>query len=154
MAQAVPPLSWSQNTAVRHLTRAALIVAGPFLGAAGASSQDLDLEHGRTLYEQHCASCHGVDLDGQPDWQSPNPDGTYPAPPHSAEGHTWHHADAMLFDYVKQGGQAVLGDMGVPFQSGMPAFADVLSDAEIEAILGYIRSTWPQNIQAAQAARD
>ena len=44
--------------------------------------------------------------------------------------------------------------MGVPFQSGMPAFADVLSDAEIEAILGYIRTTWPQNIQAAQAARD
>ena len=43
----------------------------------------------------------------------------------------------MLFDYVKRGGQAVLGDMGVDFRSGMPAFADVLSDAEIEAILGY-----------------
>lgn len=111
-----------------------------------------DLAQGRVLYVEACASCHGAELEGQRDWQTPNPDGTYPAPPHSAEGHTWHHADAMLFDYVKRGGQAVLADLGVEFRSGMPGFGDTLTDAEIEAVLAYIRSTWPEPIQDAQAA--
>lgn len=113
-----------------------------------------DLAQGRALCVEACSSCHGASLEGQPNWQSVNPDGTYPAPPHSAEGHTWHHADAMLFDYVKRGGQAVLADMGVEFRSGMPAFDDTLTDAEIEAVLAYIRSTWPEPIQEAQAAME
>ncbi len=100
-------------------------------GGTVAQAQGLELEHGRALYVQHCASCHSAELEGQPGWRSPGPDGTYPAPPHSAEGHTWHHADAMLIDYVKRGGQAVLDGMGVEFASGMPSFGDVLTDAEI-----------------------
>lgn len=35
----------------------------------------------------------------------------------------------------------------------MPAYADVLSDDEIVAILAYIKSAWPPEIQAAQAGR-
>ena len=42
--------------------------------------------------------------------------------------------------------------MGVEFRSGMPAFGDVLTEAEIKAVLGYIASTWPEDVQAAQAA--
>lgn len=134
------------------LTRwAACSVLGLSLLSRPAAAEDA--ADGRTLYLDACASCHGADLEGQPDWQRPNPDGTYPAPPHSAEGHTWHHAEAMLFDYVKRGGRAVLADMGVTFHSAMPAFGETLTDEEIRAILAYIRSTWPDEIQQAQAAR-
>ncbi|WP_430389733.1 c-type cytochrome [Blastomonas fulva] len=108
---------------------------------------------GRALYVEHCAACHGVNLEGAPDWQSRGPDGRFPAPPHDETGHTWHHGDAMLFDYTRRGGQAFLDDLGVRFDSGMPAFDDILSDAEIEAILAYIRSTWPERIRAFQAER-
>jgi mono/diheme cytochrome c family protein len=59
----------------------------------------------------------------------------------------------MLFDYTRRGGQAYLDDLGVAFNSGMPAFGDVLSDDEIEAILAFIRSTWPDQIRAVQAER-
>ena len=38
--------------------------------------------------EQNCASCHGDNLQGQPNWQQANADGSYPAPPHDASGHT------------------------------------------------------------------
>ncbi|TVP73577.1 MAG: cytochrome c [Rhodobacteraceae bacterium] len=120
--------------------------------SAGAALSD-DLELGSALYDQHCAACHGVDLEGAPDWQRPGPDGHFPAPPHDETGHTWHHGDQMLFEYTKHGGQAYLDDMGVAFNSGMPAFGDVLRDTEIEAILAYIRSTWPARIQEIQAAR-
>jgi mono/diheme cytochrome c family protein len=112
-----------------------------------------DIDGGRTIYAAKCASCHGANLEGQPDWQSAKEDGTYPAPPHDETGHTWHHGDAMLRDYVRRGGQAVLDDMGVDFTSGMPGFGDDLTDDDIEAVLAYIRSTWPDRIRAAQSER-
>ncbi|MGR3200120.1 MAG: c-type cytochrome, partial [Paracoccus sp. (in: a-proteobacteria)] len=37
---------------------------------------------GQRLYAENCASCHGADLEGQPDWQTPLENGRYPAPPH------------------------------------------------------------------------
>ncbi len=110
-------------------------------------------ETGAALYARHCASCHGANLEGQPDWRSPKADGTYPAPPHDAEGHTWHHDDAMLQDYVTRGGQAVLDDMGVSFRSAMPAFGEILSPAEITSILDFIKSTWPDRILQARDER-
>ncbi|MGR3363435.1 MAG: c-type cytochrome [Maritimibacter harenae] len=113
-----------------------------------------DLAAGETLYADNCASCHGADLEGQPDWRSPGPDGILPAPPHDENGHTWHHDSAMLFDYTKFGGQAALEARGVTgFTSGMPGFGDSLSDEEIRDVLAYIRSTWPDQVQDVQAAR-
>ncbi len=112
-----------------------------------------DLERGRELYDANCASCHGLNLEGQSGWQSANEDGTYPAPPHDETGHTWHHGDTMLLDYIRRGGQAVLDDMEVDFTSGMPGFGDELTADDIEAVLDYIQSTRPDRIRAAQSDR-
>ena len=112
-----------------------------------------DIDLGRSVYAQTCAICHGATLQGQPNWREGNPDGTYPAPPHDQTGHTWHHGDAMLLDYIRRGGQAVLDDMDVAFPSGMPALESVLTEAEIDAVLAYIKSTWPDRIRAAQDER-
>ena len=106
---------------------------------------------GRGLYDENCASCHGANLQGQPDWKIPLENGRYPAPPHDATGHTWHHDDAMLTDYIRRGGQAVLDGMGVSMTSGMPAFGEILTDGDIAAILAFIKSTWPDRIRAIQA---
>lgn len=113
----------------------------------------LDVAQGEALYGDYCASCHGANLEGQPDWQSPGPDGRLPAPPHDETGHTWHHPDNLLFQYTKLGGREALASQGVEFDSGMPGFAGQLSDQEIWAILAYIKSTWPDRARAAQAAR-
>lgn len=115
--------------------------------------EGLDVTRGEVLYGDYCASCHGANLEGQPDWQSPGPDGRLPAPPHDATGHTWHHPDSVLFQYTKLGGREALALQGVDFDSGMPGFAGQLSDQEIWAILAYIRSTWPERARATQAAR-
>ncbi len=103
---------------------------------------------GAPLYEEACASCHGSDLEGAPDWKQPLADGSYPAPPHDETGHTWHHPDGFLFAYTKLGGQPFMPDGR---KSGMPGFAERYSDQQILAILAYIKSTWPEDAVAQQA---
>lgn len=102
---------------------------------------------GRTIYGDHCAACHGVQLEGQADWKTPLPSGRLPAPPHDASGHTWHHADEMLFRIVKEGTAAVVGGN---YESEMPGFGDTLGDAEIRAVLAFIKSTWPERERGFQ----
>ena len=106
------------------------------------------VNYGSRVYTAQCASCHGVKLQGQPDWKVRKSDGVLPAPPHDATGHTWHHSDDLLFGYTKLGGQALMLK-GV--KSGMPAFGAFLNDDDICAALAYIKSTWPPEIQAKQA---
>ena len=109
-----------------------------------------DLLMGERLYQENCASCHGANLEGQPDWRSRLPNGMLPAPPHDASGHTWHHTDRVLVDIVKRGTAAIVGN---GYESDMPGFGEVLTDEEITAIIDYIKSTWPDQIRAAQESR-
>lgn len=100
------------------------------------------VQAGEVVYQAHCASCHGAMLEGQPDWRTRDTDGLLPAPPHDASGHTWHHADDLLFEITKYGPGQVIGDSD--YRSNMPAFANVLTDADIIAVLSFIKNTWPE----------
>ncbi len=103
---------------------------------------------GKSVYAQHCISCHGSHLEGQANWRERLPNGRMPAPPHDASGHTWHHPDAVLFDIIKHG--LVPGKTAPPgYRGDMPAFS-TLSDEEIWAVLAYIKSSWPQHIRKSQ----
>lgn len=102
---------------------------------------------GRQVYAVHCAECHGVELEGEREWQGQNEDGSFRAPPHDAHGHTWHHGDDVLIEAIQLGGARLPANIGV---SNMPAYAGVLSNDEIMAVLAYIKSSWPEEIQAIQ----
>ncbi len=108
-----------------------------------------DLARGEAIYAEACASCHGVSLEGEPNWRERGPDGLLPAPPHDVTGHTWHHPDRVLFDITKYGAAAVVGG---DYESRMPGFADAYSDAEIRDVLAWIKSQWPEAAREAQAA--
>ena len=136
---------------------AALVLGGAGLtlwpaGAEGENGQILrwqDAETvalGQTIYADHCAACHGANLEGQPNWREQRENGRLPAPPHDVTGHTWHHPDALLVDITARGTAAVVGR---GYESDMMGFADVLSMEEIIAVLSYIKSTWPAEIIAA-----
>ena len=112
-----------------------------------AADQALVAE-GRGVYEKSCASCHGRNLEGQPNWRERLPNGRLPAPPHDPSGHTWHHPDRVLFDITKYGvaKAANLKD----YQSAMPAYEGVLTDQEIIAVLSWIKSRWPAGVRDKQ----
>ncbi len=89
---------------------------------------------GQQLYANYCSSCHGANLEGQPNWKQPLPDGKLLPPPHDSNGHTWHHPDDLLLQIIANGGD--------PAISTMPAFRDTLSDAEMRAVLAFIKTSW------------
>jgi mono/diheme cytochrome c family protein len=129
---------------------AALVVLN-FRGGQAITSADPQnpraVALGREVYAARCASCHGANLEGAPNWQTPLSTGGMPAPPHDSSGHTWHHNDESLFATVKYGGQSTAPP---DVKSNMPALGNVLGDEEIYAVLAYIKSTWPPEIQEAQ----
>jgi len=101
---------------------------------------------GKIVYAQQCASCHGANLEGQPNWRVRLPSGRLPAPPHDSTGHTWHHSDKELFEMVKNG----IPEIVPGYQTDMPAYKGNLSDADIWAVLSFIQRTWSQDMRERQ----
>ncbi len=136
--------------AIAMLSCLVSIVTGPTIAY---SKQDISLPYkdraaiklGQTIYKDNCASCHGINLEGQIGWQTEIVDGRRLAPPHDETGHTWHHPDELLYNMTKYGFEEMLGKK---YPNNMPVYEDILSDGELLAVLGYIKSTWPEKIKA------
>lgn len=127
----------------------ALYIGGVAIYAGRHPSHATLVAHGSQLYAIHCASCHGVRLEGQPEWRRAGADGRLPAPPHDESGHTWHHPDHYLIHVVEQG--LVPGvDRPPDYQSNMPAFGKTLSHEDVIAILSFIKSRWSYDYRAWQ----
>ena len=144
-------LLWLSVAAIATLGVLAVVFLGRAPAASPADPDDsAQVARGQALYARYCAACHGAELQGEPDWQTRKPSGALPAPPHDASGHTWHHSDRQLFEITKHG----MGAYAPPgWASDMPAFAGVLSDADIWAVLAYIKSHWPEQARTYQAQR-
>ena len=99
---------------------------------------------GKEIYTNNCASCHGKNLEGQPNWRERNDAGYLPAPPHDKTGHTLHYSDAYLFQITKYGLEELIGEK---YPNNMPAYKEILNDKEIIASLSYIKSMWPKSIK-------
>jgi mono/diheme cytochrome c family protein len=106
--------------------------------------------HGKQVYATRCASCHGSDLKGEQGWPQRRPNGVMPAAPLDQSGHAWQQDDLWLFTTIKYGGQATAPS---GFTSSMPAFGGGLTDAEIWAVISYVKSAWPKHLQEAQPQR-
>src|SRR5215470_8374039 len=82
---------------------------------------------GARLYYAYCIECHGVD--GRGSWRA----ALFLLKPGDLPQRSRGETDRYLLDIVKQGGAPI----GRP---GMPAFGYHMSDADIEALVAYIRT--------------
>lgn len=128
-------------------------VSASLLACSGSASgpDPIALMEGEAIYKAECAGCHGLKLEGQPDWRTRRPDGKLPAPPHDATGHTWHHPKEQLAAIVKFG--LVPPNAPAGYVSDMPAYGGKLTDRQIDNVLVYIESRWPPEVQARRAER-
>jgi mono/diheme cytochrome c family protein len=123
------------------------LVIAPASDFADADNSEL-VAQGAALYREHCASCHGANLEGQPNWQTVAANGRFPAPPQDHRGHSWMHSDAELLRTI----EVSLRDTAPPgYVTDMPAFEGVLSEQQMMAVLAFIKSHWPLGVRAYQS---
>lgn len=102
---------------------------------------------GHSLYDQHCAFCHGPALAGKPGWDGDYPSGGRPALPLDGSGAIARLGDRDLFDVTKFGGQPFSPP---EYKNAMPGFEGRLADADIWAIVAFVKSRWPQEVRERQ----
>lgn len=122
---------------VAFIVMAASIILTACGSDAGASSYpivptDELVGRGQPIYQENCALCHG-------DATTPPPLAS--APPHTDAGHTAHHPDRLLVDWILD---------GVPGGDVMPTWREELSEEEVRAVVAYIKTFWPEDVRQTQ----
>jgi mono/diheme cytochrome c family protein len=107
----------------------ALLAIGVALVRAPLPPSPRGPEPGRALFHVHCASCHGAGGRGD-SWRARL---LFLRPGDLSSPALALLSDRYLADLLRHGGSS----FGKP---GMPSFGFVLSDADIEAVIQYVRS--------------
>jgi mono/diheme cytochrome c family protein len=93
------------------------------------------IDEGQRVYNEHCAACHGAELQGAEGWEIALEDGSHRPLPLNNAAHAWQHSDSGLIKTIQLGRNA--GKL-----SAMPAFGDKLSEREIRAVVEFIKNNW------------
>jgi mono/diheme cytochrome c family protein len=113
----------------------------PATTTAPRAENSLLLVLGKSVYENHCTSCHGAQGRGEP-----------PDYPPLAQNQSISMASAVnAIRMVLNGGYPPSTD-GNPRPYGMPPFAQTLSDDEVAAVVSYIRTAWGNRGASVTAA--
>jgi mono/diheme cytochrome c family protein len=122
-------LTLFDHSQANNVTVRILILVGVLLLCC--SNAYADIEHGKRIYRENCAPCHGESGKGDGAGARSLPvrpaDHTNPAVMNA-------RTDAFLRDVIAKGGNA-LG-----LSSFMPAWQGIFKDDEIQDLVGYIRS--------------
>ncbi|MCP3687474.1 MAG: thioredoxin fold domain-containing protein [Gammaproteobacteria bacterium] len=98
---------------------------------------------GAGIFEQQCARCHGNDGEASPGWEQAS--GEAAAPPLNGSAHTWHHSPKQLRKTIQMG--------GIQLGGVMPSFGEKLADSEIDNVIAFFQSKWPDETYNAWATR-
>jgi len=115
---------------------------GAAVSTVPSAESSLLLSLGKTVYDAHCASCHGAQGQGAP-----------PHYPPLAGNQSIQMTSAVNPIRMVLNGVYPPGTAGNARPYGMPPFAQVLSDDEVAAVVTYIRVSWG-NRGTAVSARD
>ncbi len=116
-------------------------VAEPKKQSKNLTVRKLDSEkirRGKIVYQTNCATCHDSNGEYTPGWRNKGPNGKYPPPPLNGSAHTWHHSTETLENMIREGSLSGMG--------GMPAWENKLTTQEIDDVIVWITSIWPNEI--------
>lgn len=132
----------------------AFLIAGIMLGFVSnpATSTEhrwfsqTDIDAGVELFTRNCASCHGLKAEGTTEWKKTDANGNYPPPPLNGSAHAWHHPLNVLKQSIREGGSKTGGTM--------PGFANQFSEDQLDSLIAYFQSLWPEKVYADWADRN
>jgi len=107
---------------------------------------DKQAASGKALFTENCATCHGKNAEGTKEWKKRDAKGKLSPPPLDGTAHAWHHPIKILRKVVREGGIKIGGVM--------PAFKEKLSEAEIDSIIAWLQTKWPDKVYAAWSERN
>jgi mono/diheme cytochrome c family protein len=124
-----------------------LVLLSLFLTGCFEDEKDSNsVQLGKITFAENCAVCHGKVGEGiVKDWKSRQADGSFPPPPVNGTAHAWHHSPKLLLNTINNGGE--------PLGGIMPAFKDKLNAEEKQALIDYMHSLWPLDIQQKYDSR-
>ena len=99
---------------------------------------DEQVKMGDELFDKNCAECHGSDAQGTLELKNSDREGFVPSPPLDGSAHTWHHSIGILKRTIREGGAKLGGKM--------PAVGKSFSENQLESIVAYFQSKWPDEI--------
>ncbi|MDH3219113.1 MAG: thioredoxin fold domain-containing protein [Gammaproteobacteria bacterium] len=99
---------------------------------------DRQVENGERLFRENCAACHGQNAEATSDWKKTDANGNYPPPPLNGTAHAWHHDLDLLRRTIREGGARLGGQM--------PGFEGRLNAEEIDSVIAFFQSKWPDDI--------
>jgi mono/diheme cytochrome c family protein len=132
-----------KKSAVKSSTssKASASSAKPAASTTTAAAKE-QLPDGKQVFSTTCAACHQVTGEGVP--------GVYPP----LAGSEWVTGDdAKLVRILLHGVTGPIEVAGETFNSMMPPWGATLKDADIAAVLTYVRSTWGNKGAPISAAR-
>lgn len=109
--------------------------------AAPAQADHAVMVAGQAIYRDQCSACHGLDGKGTPK--------LFPSLADSALARASDPSSAIRL--VLRGGRSA-ATASEPTAPGMPSFAWQLDDAEIAAVLTYVRNTWKAAVSPVSTA--
>jgi mono/diheme cytochrome c family protein len=112
----------------------------PVVSTIPTTESSLLMRLGQTVYDTHCATCHGAQGRGMP-----------PDYPPLAGNQSIQMASAVNPIRLVLNGGYPPGTEGNPMPYGMPPFAQTLSDDEVAAVVSFIRSSWGNRGDAVSA---
>jgi len=107
-------------------------------------------DQGAILFQKNCATCHGANAEGISDQKNINNNAPLP-PALNGTAHAWHHPKNVLKQIIQYGGSKIGGSVA---SGSMPPFKDKLSESDIDSVIAYFQSKWPDNIYQQWVVRD
>jgi mono/diheme cytochrome c family protein len=139
IAAATGPMAEVVELSTSHMTDADLTAIATYLKSVGGTSQllpalsasDARMIAGGAIYRDQCSACHGLDGHGTPLLFPSLADSSLVRAPDPAS----------LVRVVLRGTRSV-GTAAEPTAAGMPSYGAQLDDAQVAAVLTYIRNAW------------
>jgi cbb3-type cytochrome c oxidase subunit III len=119
---------------------AGTVLSGFILADFGRSALGAQTPDGRAVFLQNCAACH-----------RPNGEGGGPYPPLAGNPDVNAVDSGGIIRTVLNGRTGPLTVNGAEYGGNMPSWRGQLSDAEIAAVLTYVRSAWHNSAPAVSA---
>ena len=138
-------LSMSARSAVAAVSEPAVgpqsRATTPTTPVSASAPSDAVMAAGRSLYVEHCASCHQTTGAGVP--------GAFPP---LADNDRLANADFVI-DTVLRGRSGPIVVRGQPYNGQMPALGAQLSDSEIASVVTYVRNSFGNHFGSVDASQ-